>query len=206
MLNKKINYKFLQIQDYADTLFAMQKFTITRQRDTMDEIWFLEHPKVFTLGKSCSMEHVLYPEEVAIIKSDRGGQVTYHGPGQLIVYFLIDLVRRSLTVKSLIYLLQQSVIDLLWCYFNIYAEANSDAPGVYVAGKKICSIGLKVTRGCSYHGISFNVNMDLSPFKQINPCGYVGLEMTQLKDLVPNTNFNVNHIAKLFQGVLSFKF
>ena len=168
--------------EYEPTWRAMEKFTLERGPDTPDEIWFLEHPPVFTLGLAGKMEHVLAPGGIPVIHIDRGGQVTYHGPGQLVVYPLIDLRRQKLGVRELVEALENSVIDTLTAY-GIHAKGRRDAPGVYVDARKVCSIGIRVRRGCSYHGIAFNVAMDLSPFHRINPCGYAGLEMTQVSDL-----------------------
>jgi lipoyl(octanoyl) transferase len=155
---------------------------LERGPETPDEIWFLEHPPVFTLGMAGKMEHVLAPGDIPLVQIDRGGQVTYHGPGQLVVYPLIDLRRQKLGVRELVEALENSVIDTLEGY-GIEARNRRDAPGVYVDARKVCSIGIRVRRGCSYHGIAFNVAMDLEPFQRINPCGYAGLEMTQVSAL-----------------------
>lgn len=168
--------------EYEPTWRAMEKFTLERGPQTPDEIWFLEHPPVFTLGLAGKMEHVLAPGDIPVVHIDRGGQVTYHGPGQLVVYPLIDLRRQKLGVRELVEALEGSVIDTLEGY-GIAARNRRDAPGVYVDARKVCSIGIRVRRGCSYHGIAFNVAMDLSPFQRINPCGYAGLEMTQVSAL-----------------------
>jgi len=174
--------KHLGRVEYEPTWRAMEKFTLERGPGTPDEIWFLEHPPVFTLGLAGKMEHVLAPGDIPVIHIDRGGQVTYHGPGQLVVYPLIDLRRQRLGVRELVEALENSVIDTLAGY-GIQARGRRDAPGVYVDARKVCSIGIRVRRGCSYHGIAFNVAMDLSPFQRINPCGYAGLEMTQVNAL-----------------------
>lgn len=168
--------------EYTPTWRAMEEFTLARSPETADEIWFLEHPPVFTLGLAGKMEHVLAPGDIPVVNTDRGGQVTYHGPGQLVVYPLMDLKRQRLGVRELVEGLENSVIDTLWRY-GIAAHGRRDAPGVYVGQKKICSIGIRVRRGCTYHGIAFNVHTDLEPFSRINPCGYRGLEMTQVSDL-----------------------
>jgi len=168
--------------EYEPIWRAMEKFTMERGPETPDEIWFLEHPPVFTLGMAGKMEHVLAPGDIPVVHIDRGGQVTYHGPGQLVVYPLIDLRRQKLGVRELVEALEDSVIDTLQSY-GIAARNRRDAPGVYVDARKVCSIGIRVRRGCSYHGIAFNVDMDLSPFQRINPCGYAGLEMTQVSVL-----------------------
>ncbi|HEY3645245.1 MAG TPA: lipoyl(octanoyl) transferase LipB [Gammaproteobacteria bacterium] len=174
--------KHLGKVEYEPTWRAMEKFTLERGPATADEIWFLEHPPVFTLGMAGKMEHVLAPGDIPVVQIDRGGQVTYHGPGQLVVYPLIDLRRQKLGVRELVEALENSVIDTLQGY-GIAARGRRDAPGVYVDARKVCSIGIRVRRGCSYHGIAFNVAMDLSPFQRINPCGYAGLEMTQVSAL-----------------------
>ncbi|HET7921848.1 MAG TPA: lipoyl(octanoyl) transferase LipB [Gammaproteobacteria bacterium] len=168
---------------YEPTWRAMQQFTEARNADTRDEIWFLEHPPVFTLGLAGKMEHVLAPGDIPVIHIDRGGQVTYHGPGQLVVYPLIDLKRLKLGVRALVEGIEHSVIDTL-AHFGIAAHSKREAPGVYAPdGRKLASLGLRVRRGCTYHGLAFNVAMDLEPFTRINPCGYAGLEMTQVSAL-----------------------
>lgn len=160
----------------------MQDFTEQRTAATADELWFLEHPPVFTLGRNGKEEHLLDPGTIPVIRVDRGGQVTYHGPGQLVVYTLLDLRRRQLGVQSLVNRLEQAVIDLLAAQ-AVPAHRRAGAPGVYVEGRKIAALGLRVRRGCSFHGLSLNVDMDLAPFARINPCGYRDLEVTQLADL-----------------------
>ncbi len=160
----------------------MQRFTDRRTAETEDEIWFLQHPPVFTLGQAGRPGHLLDPGEIPVIRVDRGGQVTYHGPGQLIAYLLIDLRRNRLGVRALVTLMEQSVVELLARY-SIAAAPRKDAPGVYVPEGKIAALGLRIRRGCSYHGLSLNVDMDLSPFGRIDPCGYPGLRVTQLADL-----------------------
>jgi lipoyl(octanoyl) transferase len=160
----------------------MQAFTSQRDEHTRDEIWLLEHPSVFTLGMNGKPEHVLAAGDIPVINIDRGGQVTYHGPGQLVVYPLLDLRRYKLGVRELVMALENAVIRTLE-QLNVQAEARRDAPGVYVEGRKIASIGLRIRRGCSYHGLAFNVAMDLSPFNRINPCGYQGLQVIDLASL-----------------------
>jgi len=172
----------LGLVDYAATWGEMRAFTDARTAATGDELWLMQHPPVFTLGQAGRPEHVLDPGAIPVVQSDRGGQVTYHGPGQLVAYLLLDLRRAGLGVKGLVHLLEQAVIDLL-AEAGIPAQARSDAPGVYVAGAKIASLGLRVRKGCSYHGLALNVDMDLGPFARINPCGYPGLAVTQLADL-----------------------
>jgi lipoyl(octanoyl) transferase len=174
--------KDLGIVDYASTMHLMQDFTVKRHAETTDELWLLEHPAVFSQGTNGQAEHILDLGEIPIVQSDRGGQVTYHGPGQLIVYTLFDLRRLGLGVRDMVSKLEDSVISLL-AEYNIEAYSDSDAPGVYIDGEKLASLGLRVKRGACYHGISINVDMDLSPFLSINPCGYQGMKMTDLKTL-----------------------
>ena len=169
--------------DYQNTWQQMQDFTNTRQADTDDELWFLQHPPVYTLGKNGKAEHVLKPSDIPVVNSDRGGQVTYHGPGQIVVYTMLDLNRLNIGVRQLVTVLEQTVIDLLASY-GIDSSANPDAPGVYVNNAKIAALGLRVRKGCSFHGLALNVDMDIEPFTRINPCGFEGLEVTQLKNLV----------------------
>lgn len=174
----------LGLSDYDQTWRAMRRFTDERGADTADALWLVEHPPVFTLGQAGRPEHLLNPGDISVVQTDRGGQVTYHGPGQIVAYLLLDLRRAGIGVKRLVHLLEQAVIDVL-AQSGIEAAARPDAPGVYVAGAKIASIGLRVRRGCSYHGIALNVDVDLEPFQRINPCGYAGLQVTRLADLVP---------------------
>ena len=168
--------------EYEPTWRAMQRFTDERDQTTPDEIWFLEHPPVFTLGMNASAAHVLAPGNIPVVQIDRGGQVTYHGPGQLVVYPLIDLRRAGLGIRDLVTALERSVIDLA-AERGAVAVAKREAPGVYVEGKKLASVGIRVRRHSSYHGLAVNVSLDLEPFARINPCGYQGLEMTRLSDL-----------------------
>jgi len=157
----------------------MQAFTAGRDSSTPDEIWFLEHPPVFTLGMSGKREHLLAPGDIPIVQVDRGGQVTYHGPGQLVVYPLFDLRRAGFGIRDFVTALEQAVIDYA-AEFGVSAECRRNAPGVYVDGRKLASVGIRVRRGAAYHGLALNVSLDLEPFRRINPCGYEGLEMTQL--------------------------
>lgn len=168
--------------DYEPLWKEMQRFTDERSQGTSDEIWFTEHPPVFTLGLNASPEHVLNAGDIPVIQVDRGGQVTYHGPGQLMIYPLIDLRRSNIGVRELVTGLEQSVVDLL-ASWNIQSLARKDAPGVYVDGKKVASIGLRIRRGASYHGMALNIDVDLEPFSRINPCGFTGLEVTNLRTL-----------------------
>jgi len=160
----------------------MKAFTDARSESDPDEIWFVEHPPVFTLGLAGDAAHVLDPGDIEVVQTDRGGQVTYHGPGQLVCYVLLDLRRRGLHIRGLVETLESAVVDTLAVY-GIEGYPRRDAPGVYVDGRKIAAVGLRVRRGCSYHGLAFNIAMDLAPFARINPCGYAGLEVTQLSDL-----------------------
>lgn len=174
--------RFLGRVEYVPTWRRMQQITDTRDGETADEIWFLEHPPVFTLGMNASSEHLLAPGDIPVIPIDRGGQVTYHGPGQLVVYPLVDLRRAGLGVRDMVTALEQAVCDTA-AACHIQAYPRREAPGVYVQGRKLASVGLRVRRGCTYHGLAFNLDMDLEPFTRINPCGYQGLEVTQFSDL-----------------------
>jgi len=168
--------------DYTSTWQRMQQFTDQRDDSTIDEIWLLEHPPVFTQGQAGKAEHLLFPGDIPVVQVDRGGQVTYHGPGQLVAYVLLNIKRRNLGVRQLVNLIEQSIIDTLAAN-QVNAYAKSDAPGVYVDEKKVASLGLRVRKGCTFHGLALNVDMDLSPFSRINPCGYAGMQMVQSKDL-----------------------
>ena len=172
----------LGLQDYDITWQAMQRFTQERNTFSNDELWIVEHPPVYTLGLNGKREHLLTIGNIPVINSDRGGQVTYHGPGQVIIYVLLDIKRLNLGVRQLVTLLEQAMIGVLFQY-DIVAVAKLDAPGVYVNDKKIGSIGLRIKKNCSYHGLSLNNDMDLSPFDDINTCGYSDLKVTQLSDL-----------------------
>jgi lipoyl(octanoyl) transferase len=169
-------------QEYVPLWREMQKFTDTRDENTPDEIWFVEHPPVFTMGLNASEEHLLAPGDIPVVQIDRGGQVTFHGPGQLMVYPLIDLRRSKIGIRPLVTAMEQSVVDLAADY-NIDAASRADAPGVYVAGEKLASVGLRIRRNCSFHGMALNVDVELEPFTRINPCGYAELRMTDLKRL-----------------------
>ncbi len=166
--------------EYEPTWRAMQSFTDTRTANDPDQIWFLEHPPVFTLGMNGKREHVLAPGDIPLVQIDRGGQVTYHGPGQLVVYPLIDVRRLGIGVRELVVALENAVIAFC-AERNVAAMGRRDAPGVYVNERKLASIGLRIRRGCSYHGLALNVSMDMTPFRRINPCGYAGLEVTDLE-------------------------
>ncbi len=179
-------------QDYATVWQQMQEFTLQRNAQTADEIWIVEHLPVYTLGLSGKREHLLQIEDIPVIETDRGGQVTYHAPGQLVIYILLDIKRLTKGVRELVTMLEQAMINTL-AQYGIKAIAKPEAPGVYVAGKKIGSVGLRIKKGCSYHGLSINNNMDLSPFKHINTCGYPSLEVTQLADL--NVKIEIYELA-----------
>ena len=171
----------LGLSDYAPTLERMLNFSQQRDENSIDEIWLLEHPPVYTLGKNGKAHHVLNPGDIPVVQIDRGGQVTYHGPGQLVAYLLIDIRRKNVGVRRIVTIMEEAIIHLL-SELGITACARSDAPGVYVDEAKIAALGLRIKNGKSYHGLSFNIEMDLTPFKGINPCGYEGLKMTQLAD------------------------
>ncbi len=177
-----ITIRNLGVQDYEPVWHAMQAFTDARNADTPDEIWFTEHSPVFTLGVNASRDHLLAPGDIPVVQIDRGGQVTYHGPGQLMIYPLIDLRRSGVGVRPLVTALEQSVVDLA-AEFGITAASRADAPGVYVDGVKLASIGLRIRRGASFHGMALNVDVDLEPFSRINPCGFTNLEVTTLARL-----------------------
>ncbi len=185
--------KYLGAVPYEPTWHAMQRFTDERSDDTPDEIWFLEHPPVFTLGLNGKPEHVLAAGEIPVVQIDRGGQVTYHGPGQLVVYPLLDLRRLKLGVRDLVMALEQTVISTAMRH-GIQAAARRDAPGVYVDGSKLASVGLRIRRGCTYHGLAFNIAMDLQPFQRINPCGYQGLQVVDMATL--GVSQSVQQIAR----------
>lgn len=179
-----ININNLGLQSYTDVWEKMKHFTQTRDNTTVDELWLLEHPAVYTQGQAGKPEHVLNPHHIPIVQTDRGGQITYHGPGQLVAYVLMDIKRRHLGIRTLVSYLEEIIISTLANY-QIYASTQCGAPGVYVNEKKIASIGLRVKNGCTYHGIALNTNMDLKPFLGINPCGFAKLEMIQISDFVP---------------------
>ena len=186
----------LGLTDYESAWHDMQAFTDTRDANTPDELWFLEHPPVFTLGRNGKQEYLHDTGNIPVINTDRGGQVTYHGPGQLIAYTLLNIKRRQLGVQSLVRILEQTVMDLLADY-SLSAQRRDKAPGVYVDDRKLAALGLRVRKGCAFHGLSLNVDMDLSPFAMIDPCGYSGLEVTQLRDL--GINATMATISTQFQ-------
>jgi lipoyl(octanoyl) transferase len=187
--------------DYQSTLDAMREFTDTRDASTPDELWLLQHPRVFTQGQAGKAEHVLAPGDIPVIQVDRGGQVTYHGPGQWVVYLLVDLRRRKLGVRDLVDLIEQGIVELLGD-FGIDAAPKADAPGVYVGGSKIASLGLRIRRGSSYHGLSLNVDMDLEPFGRINPCGYQGLQVVSMANCLPGRTLDPGEVGEQLLAIL----
>lgn len=205
MFQDKILVRHLGQQPYEPISQAMHEFTDTRDENTLDEVWLVEHPPVFTQGQAGKAEHILATGDIPVIQSDRGGQVTYHGPGQQVMYVLLNLKRRKLGVRELVTLLEQTVVNTL-ADQGIEAFPRADAPGVYVGGKKICSLGLRIRKGCSFHGLALNIAMDLSPFQRINPCGYAGMEMAQVKDWVADATTAsiapvlVNHFLALLNN------
>jgi lipoyl(octanoyl) transferase len=174
--------KSLGLSEYQPTWESMKRFTVQRDANTRDEIWLVQHPPVYTQGQAGKPEHLLHATAIPVVKIDRGGQITYHGPGQIVMYLLLDLRRWGLNVRQLVRLMEQAAIDLLASY-GVAAHGRTDAPGVYVGEAKIAALGLKIKNGCCYHGLSFNADMDLAPFANINPCGYAGLQVTQARDL-----------------------
>jgi lipoyl(octanoyl) transferase len=192
----------LGLVDYAATLAAMQQFTASRDAASSDELWLLQHPRVFTQGQAGKAEHVLCPGDIPVIAVDRGGQVTYHGPGQWVLYLLVNLRRQQLGVRDLVDLIEHSIVQLLSDY-GIDSAARPDAPGVYVAGEKIAALGLRVRRGCSYHGLSLNVDMDLEPFGRINPCGYEGMQVTSMARLLPHSSLDMDTVGQRLLAIVA---
>lgn len=182
-----MNIHHLGIQEYESVWSKMKEFTMNRTKETVDELWLLEHHPVYTQGQAGKAEHILNVNSIPIIQSDRGGQVTYHGPGQLVVYVLIDLIKRNIGIRTLVAKLEQVLLSVLK-HYHISGQIRCGAPGVYVNEQKIASIGLRVKNGCTYHGIALNVNMDLKPFYDINPCGFAKMEMTQISAFVPSVS------------------
>ena len=190
-----LQLRLLGLKPYNTVWDEMKQFTTQRDKHTLDELWLLEHPPVYTQGQAGKAEHILNAHTIPIVQTDRGGQVTYHGPGQLVAYILMDIQRRNLGVRALVCQLESLVIELLKTY-KINAETRCGAPGVYVKEKKIASIGLRVKNGCTYHGIALNVAMDLSPFSDINPCGHAQLQMTQMQDFI--SKINIEEVRSAF--------
>ncbi|KES19125.1 octanoyltransferase [Gilliamella apicola] len=187
MITNNIIIRELHTQPYMQTYQAMHDFTLNRNEQTPDEIWLVEHYPVFTQGRVGKPEHLLHQTDIPIVATDRGGQITYHAPGQQIMYILFDLKRRKIGIRDIVSCLEKCVIQTL-AHYDIMSYAKAEAPGVYIDHKKICSLGLHIKRGCTLHGLALNIDMDLAPFKNINPCGYAGLQMTQLKEFVPQIN------------------
>ena len=192
--------RHLGLVEYQPTLDAMRTLTAERDAGTADEIWLLQHPPVFTQGQAGKAEHLLAPGDIPVIQVERGGQVTYHGPGQLVGYLMLDLRRLGLGVRELVTAMEQSLVELLASY-GVTAAPKADAPGVYVDGAKIASLGLRVRRDCSFHGLALNVAMDMQPFQRINPCGYSGLQMVQLSELVAEPVV-IEEVAQRLEQVL----
>lgn len=196
-----LNIRYLGLQTYTEVWDDMKRFTSERNENTIDELWLLEHPPIYTQGQAGKAEHILNLHSIPIVQTDRGGQVTYHGPGQLVAYVLIDIRRRNMGIRTLVCKLEEVLISILK-QFNITAQTRCGAPGVYVDDKKIASIGLRVKNGCTYHGIALNVAMDLAPFSGINPCGYKALAMAQIQDFIPDVT--MEQVSEQFvQGFLT---
>ena len=197
----KLNVRQLGLRDYQPVWHAMQQFTEDRDTNTVDEVWLVQHPAVFTLGKAGKREHLLNTGDIPVVQVDRGGQVTYHAPGQLIAYLLLDIKRLDIGVRELVTGLENALIGVLSEY-SIDAKSRRDAPGVYVDNKKIAALGLRVRHGRCFHGIALNVDMDLAPFARINPCGYEGLEITQIADLVDASQLDFEKTSQQFLSQL----
>lgn len=200
MLAKQLIIRQLGLQPYQTVWRQMQQFTDHRNHETVDEIWLVQHPAVFTQGQAGKAEHLLQHSDIPVVHSDRGGQITYHAPGQQVMYVLLDIKRKKsqdnseFSIRHLVSALEHCVVSTL-AHYDIKAYAKADAPGVYVDGRKICSLGLRIRRGCSFHGLALNINMDLNPFNYINPCGYAGLEMCQLSELIGDRALLCEHVA-----------
>ena len=215
-VNQYLTVRALGVVDYAPVWDAMKSFTDSRDDGSADEIWILQHPPVFTQGQAGKAEHVLFPGDIPVVQVDRGGQVTYHGPGQLVAYIMVDIKRRNIGARALVSLIEQAIVDTLLAY-GVEAAARKDAPGVYVGEAKIASLGLRIRKGRSFHGLSINVDMDLEPFSRINPCGYQGMEIVQLKELnekqidendtsSENGSLLIDHVAEVLQSKLATAF
>ncbi|MDG6897251.1 octanoyltransferase [Actinobacillus delphinicola] len=208
MHNQPLIIRQLGIQPYEEIWHKMQAFTDERDVNTTDEIWLVQHPAVYTQGTAGKPEHLIHQTNIPVVHSDRGGQITYHGLGQQVMYVLIDIKRlkalgEDISVRRLVTALEQSVINTLKSY-GIESYAKPDAPGVYIEGKKICSLGLRIRKGCSFHGLAFNIQMDLTPFQHINPCGYAGLQMCQLADFIDKDEASCEKVSpKLLEYFLS---
>ncbi len=195
-------WRDLGCREYLPVWQEMREFTDVRNDDSNDELWLVEHPPVFTQGQAGKAEHFLKPSKIPVIHTDRGGQITYHGPGQIVIYTLCNLKRIGLGVRGFVNAIENAIIELLSDY-NIAAQHRAEAPGVYIGGSKIAALGLRVRRGCTYHGLSLNVDMDLSPYTYINPCGYVGMEVTQTRD--HGIDVSKDELAKLLLQKLVYK-
>ena len=205
-ISTPVKIKHLGFSEYEPVWRAMQEFTDSRDKETTDEIWTVEHPPVFTQGQAGKAEHILAAGDIPVIQVDRGGQVTYHGPGQIVIYPLIDLKRHKMGIKALVHGIEEAIIQTLSQY-DVYAQRRENAPGVYVEGKKVASLGLRVRKGCTFHGLAFNIRMDLEPFSRINPCGFLGLEVVQLSELVNDVDFHQvqNELVDNLCNILKFK-
>jgi|TARA_R110001583_G_scaffold707_15_gene6449 lipoyl(octanoyl) transferase len=191
----------LGLVDYQPCYQQMVSFTAQRQPDTPDEIWLLQHPRVFTQGQAGKAEHLLVPGDIPVLQTDRGGQVTYHGPGQLVAYLLLDIKRLGIGPRLLVTAMEESIVATL-AHWGVRSAAKADAPGVYVDGRKIASLGLRIRNGRTFHGLALNVDMDMTPFLRINPCGYAGLEMTQVVREVPDATLNIDQVAEQLEQQL----
>ncbi|VAX01271.1 Octanoate-[acyl-carrier-protein]-protein-N-octanoyltransferase [hydrothermal vent metagenome] len=202
--NNEIKTQLLGRQAYETIVQRMQQFTAERQKNTLDEIWITEHDSVFTLGFNGKIDHIISESNIPVVRTDRGGQVTYHGPGQIVIYLLIDIKRRKLSIRNLVRLIEQAIIDLLNGY-NITAHGDVKAPGVYVGNKKIAALGLRVKQKGTYHGLALNANMDLSPYQYINPCGVTNAEITQLVDfgVTEDLNYISNKLVEKIKQLLN---
>ncbi|MEZ5496606.1 MAG: lipoyl(octanoyl) transferase LipB [Gammaproteobacteria bacterium] len=205
-ISTPVKIKHLGFSEYEPVWRAMQEFTDSRDKETTDEIWTVEHPPVFTQGQAGKAEHILAAGDIPVIQVDRGGQVTYHGPGQIVIYPLIDLKRHKMGIKALVHGIEEAIIQTLSQY-DVHAQRRENAPGVYVEGKKVASLGLRVRKGCTFHGLAFNIRMDLEPFSRINPCGFLGLEVVQLSEFVNNVDFHQvqNELVDNLCNILKFK-
>ena len=205
MQHPPLHIRSLGLVEYEPTWHTMQRFTAERTADSADEIWLVQHPPTFTQGQAGKPEHLLNPTAIPVVKIDRGGQITYHGPGQIVAYLLLDLRRWKINVRELVRLMEQAVIDVL-AEYGVAAHGREEAPGVYVGDAKIAALGLKIKKGCCYHGLAFNVDMDLSPFSNVNPCGYRGLRVTQVIECgitVPIEELQAQLTQNLVQGLQS---
>ncbi len=202
-MRSQLNVRHLGLMDYPPVWHAMQQLTVARTEQDKDEIWLLQHFPVFTQGQAGKPEHLLAPADIPVVEVDRGGQVTYHGPGQLVVYLLLDIRRMGIGPRELVTRIENSLVTLLSKY-GIDAHPKANAPGVYIGDAKIASLGLRIKKGCSFHGLSLNIDMDLEPFHRINPCGYAGLSMTQLSDFVPGCT--IDDVAEKLLDLLQVTF